>query len=82
MLNRSEFAVKIIIDILIYLLHHEQEDPGIMNIVEGLPYNHRTIRSYISALEKEGIIKIEPIINKNIVRLTDKGRCIARCLES
>ena len=80
MLNRSEFVIKIITDILVYLIKHEQEDLGMMNIVEGLPYNHRTIRSYITALEKEGLVQIEPLLNKNTVRLTNRGHAVAHCL--
>lgn len=80
MYTRSEFAVKVIIDIISFLFKNDQEDLGIMEIVEKLPYNHRTIRNYIAALQKEGVIKIEPLMNKNIVKLTNKGKYIADCL--
>ena len=37
---------------------------------------------YRNALERLGLVEVVPEGQKNLVRLTDRGRCVARCLVS
>ena len=37
---------------------------------------------YRNALERLGLVEVAPEGQKNIVKLTDRGRCLARCLVS
>ena len=82
LLDMGEFVFKITTEILLYLKEKADSNPGIMNLVHDLGYHHRTISKYLGLMEKNGLIKIEPTINKNIIKLTEKGECIVRCLES
>jgi len=76
----GEFVFKITTEILVYLKENSENKPGIMNIVNDLGYHHRTVSKYLNLLEKKGLIEIQPVLGKNIVKLTDKGECIINCL--
>ncbi len=80
MIDRNEFAVKVVIEILTYLKNNENREIGKTELASTLGYHHMTVRKYIAALEKYGLVRVEPVMNKNVVRLTERGRCIARCL--
>jgi predicted transcriptional regulator len=78
--DRVTQTLEITLQILQYVNEHEEEEIGTLNLVNALGYHHRTIKNHLNALEKQGFIRIEPKLNKNVVRLTDRGRCMARCL--
>ena len=76
----GEFVFKITTEILVYLKKNSEKKPGIMNIVNDLGYHHRTVSKYLNLMEKKGLIEIQPVLGKNIVKLTSKGECIVNCL--
>lgn len=76
----SEYAIEQALGLLKILLGMEETKPGIMDLTRASKLNFKTVRKYISALEQMGLLEVIPTERKNIVRLTDKGRCIARCL--
>ena len=80
MQDRVTQTLSITLQILQYVHDHENENVGTINLVTALGYHHRTIKNHLTALEKHGLIRIQPMLNKNVVRLTEKGECVARCL--
>ncbi|MEB3764594.1 MAG: hypothetical protein GSR77_00275 [Desulfurococcales archaeon] len=78
----AEFAISFALQFLRAVHAFEQmgREPSTSDLAEFLKTNFHTIKRYRNILEKEGLIVVEPTDRRNIVRLTDKGRCIARCL--
>ena len=56
------------------------KEAGMYELVEALETNYHTLQRIVRALEKLGLIMVEPKEKKNVPRLTVKGRCVARCL--
>ncbi len=54
--------------------------PSTSDLAEFLKTNYHTIKRYRDILEKEGLIMVEAHERANIIHLTEKGRCVARCL--
>ncbi len=82
MYRTSEYAIERALNLLKILLAIEDREPGMLELQEATRLNYRTLRKYVLALERLGLVEIEPTERKNIVRLTERGRCIARCLVS
>jgi len=80
--DRVTQTFTITLQILQYVYEHEEENVGTLNLTSALGYHHRTIKNHLTALEKHGLVRIEPMINKNVVKLTKKGKCFVECLKS
>ncbi len=80
----AEFAVSFALQFLRALYAFEQagREPSTSDLAEFMKTNFHTITRYRRILEKEGLIEIVPTERKNLVRLTERGRCVARCLVS
>ena len=78
------YSLKRSLDLLVILLAQERQgkEIGVTEVQRLLETAFRTAKRYISALEEAGFVKVEATPTKNVVRLTDRGRCIARCLVS
>ena len=78
------FAVQFALQFLraVYAFEQAGREPSTSELAEFLKTNYHTIKRYRDVLEKEGLIEVEPTERKNIVRLTERGRCVARCLVS
>lgn len=79
-----DFSVRYIFDFLKILLEFEENnrEATTQDIVEALKSDFHTVVRYRSSLEKMELITVHPVGPKNVVRLTDRGRCLARCLAS
>ena len=80
----AEFAVQFALQFIraVYAFEQAGREPGTSELAEFLKTNYHTIKRYRDILERLGLVEIEPTERKNIVRLTERGRCIARCLIS
>jgi predicted transcriptional regulator len=78
----SEYAIMRSLELLRVLLAIEAREPSVMDIVHASGLNFKTVQKYINILAKLGLVTLEPTERKNIVRLTERGRCVARCLVS
>ncbi len=76
----SAYAIERSLELLKILLALEGRDPGMLDVASAANLNFRTVQKYIQTLEKMGLVSIEPTERKNVVRLTERGRCVARCL--
>ena len=77
-----DVTVRKTIELLSILLSGEiaNREYSIMELMELMRTDFRTLQRYLKALESVGWVEVVPTERKNIVRLTDRGRCIARCL--
>ena len=78
----SEYAIERSLELLKILLGMEGREIGVMDLVKASRLNYKTVQKYIYALEKMGLVEVIPKERKNIVRLTERGRCLARCFVS
>ena len=78
----SEYAIEKVFDVLRTLLAIEQREPGMLELKAATGLNYRTVQKYVKALENLGLVIVEPTDRKNVVKLTEKGRCLAKCLIS
>ena len=76
----SEYAIEKVFDVLRILLAIEQREPGMLELKAATGLNYRTVQKYVKVLENMGLVKVDPTERKNVVRLTEKGRCLAKCL--
>jgi len=67
-------------ELLAYLL--VKDGVGITEIQNELKTDFRTAQRYVKALEEIGWVEVVPTERRNVVRLTERGRCVARCLVS
>jgi len=76
------YSLSRVVELLIYLLSMEVRGRpvGYSEIQDELKTDFKTVQRYVNALEEIGWIKVDPTERKNLIRLTDRGRCIARCL--
>ena len=77
----SDYAIENTFNLLRILLGFEQ-GIAITELANVAQLSFKTTQKYIGVLEKLGLVKIEPQERKNLVRLTEKGRCLAKCLVS
>ena len=82
MVRGAEFAVQFALQFLraVYAFEQAGREPSTSDLAEFLKTNYHTIKRYRDILEREGLIQVEPTERKNVVRLTERGRCVARCL--
>ena len=78
----SEYVIEQVFNIIRVLLALEGQQVGITELRDVTKLNFRTVQKYVHALEKLGIVVVEPQERKNVIRLTDKGKCLAKCLVS
>ncbi len=80
----ADFALKFSLEFLraVYAFEQAGREPSTSDLAEFLKTNYHTIKRYRDILEREGLIQVEPTERKNIVRLTERGRCVAKCLVS
>lgn len=78
----AEYTLRLTFDILRILkaLEDMNREVSTQELAKILDKDYGVILRHRNVLEKLGLVKIEPIGVKNIVKLTDKGRCLARCV--
>ncbi len=78
----AEYTLNIVIDILKALRAFEElgRQPSTKELADFIKRDYSVVLRHRNVLEKLGWIEVIPEYNKNIVRLTEKGRCIASCL--
>ncbi len=78
----AEFAVSFALQFIkaVYAFEQAGREPSMSDLAEFLKTSFHVITRYRRILEQEGLIEVEPTERKNIIRLTERGRCIARCL--
>jgi len=76
------YTIETIFEILkvLRILEETGKEPSTKDIAELLKKDYSVVLRYRNTMEKAGLITVEPEYNKNIVKLTDLGRCIAMCL--
>ena len=82
--SRTEQTLRLVFNMLRLLLTYEEmgKEAGMYELVEALETNYHTLSRVVNSLERLGYLKVEPREKKNVPRLTDRGRCVARCLVS
>ena len=80
----AEFAVSFALQLLkaVYAFEQMNKQPSTSELAEFLKTNYHSMIRYRRILEKEGLIEVVPEGPRNVIRLTEKGRCVARCLVS
>ncbi len=80
--ERTEMTIRLALNLLRLLRSYEDigKNAGMYELVEALETNYHTLQRIVRALEKQGLIVVEPLEKKNVPRLTELGRCIAQCL--
>ncbi len=73
------YSLKRITDLLRYLLTSDQ-GLSYMELTRLMRTDFKTVQRYVQALEENGWVVMEPTETKNIVMLTERGKCIAQCL--
>lgn len=78
----AEYAILTAIEILKALKAFEElgKNPSTLDLANFLKKDYSIVLRYRNVLEKLGWIEVVPEANKNIIRLTERGRCIASCL--
>ena len=78
------YTAQLLFDILRALYAYEQmgKAPSTTDLAKFLSKDYGVIIRYRNTLEELGLVEVTPVENQNIVRLTEKGRCLARCLVS
>ena len=84
MARSAEYTLQIALDMLKALLAYEQagKTPSTYELSLFMKKDQGVVIRYRNILEKLGLVTVEAEGPKNIVRLTEKGRCLARCLVS
>lgn len=69
-------------ELLLHLLAGEARGRGLSysDLTNLLRTDFKTVQRYVQALEENGWVRVEPGERANIIYLTEKGRCVARCL--
>ncbi len=74
----SAYAIEKSFELLKIIYVHE--NVSIMDLMNMSKLTFVPLKKYLTTLEELGFVEIVPDERKNIVRLTDRGRCVARCL--
>ena len=82
--ERAEYYFKLAFNLLRLLSTYENmgKEAGMYELVDALETNYHTLQRVIRALEAQGLVEVVPREKKNVPKLTDRGRCLARCLVS
>ncbi len=82
MRERTEMTLRLAFNLLRLLETYENmgKHAGMYELVDALETNYHTLQRIVRALEKLGYIVVEPHEKKNVPKLTERGRCVARCL--
>lgn len=80
----AEYSVQIVFDMLRAILAYEQTGraPSTYELAQFMKKDQSVVIRYRNILEKLGLVEVIPEGPKNLVRLTERGRCLARCLVS
>lgn len=80
--ERVEYSIKLALNLVRLLDTYESmgKEAGMYELVEALETNYHTLQRIVRALEKLEIIQVKPKAKKNVPVITEKGRCLARCL--
>ncbi len=78
----SGYTLQITFDMLKALLAYEQtgKTPSTYELSQFMKRDQSVVIRYRNILEKLGLVEVVPDGPKNIIRLTDRGRCMDRCL--
>ncbi|MCE4613273.1 MAG: hypothetical protein F7C07_05520 [Desulfurococcales archaeon] len=84
MARGAEYSLYIMIDMLKALLAYEQagRTPSTYEIAQFMKKDQSVVIRYRNLLEKLGLIVVRPEGPRNLIILTSKGRCLAKCLVS
>ena len=74
----SAYAIEKSFELLKIIYVHESL--SIMDLMNISKLTFVPLRKYLRTLEEMGFVEVIPDERKNVVRLTDRGRCVARCL--
>ena len=80
----AEYSLQIALDMLKALLAYEQmgKTPSTYELAQFLKRDQSVVIRYRNILERLGLVHVEPEGPRNNIKLTDRGRCVARCLVS
>ena len=78
------YSLQRIAETMLLILTSEAQgrELGYSDLMDLLKTDFKTVQRYIGALEDVGWVEVVPTERKNVVKLTEKGRCIAKCLVS
>ena len=76
--------MQIALDMLKALLAYEQTGraPSTHELSQFMRRDQSVVIRYRNILEKLGLVEVVPEGPRNLVKLTERGRCVARCLVS
>jgi len=77
----AEFAVSFALQLLkaVYAFEQMNKQPSTSELAEFLKTNYHSMIRYGRILEKKGLIEVVPEGPRNVIRLTEKNQCVARC---
>ena len=80
----AEYGVQIVFGMLRSILAYKQTGraPSTYELTQFMKKDQSVVIRYRNILEKLGLVEVVPKGPKNLVGLTDRGRCLARCLVS
>ncbi len=78
------YSLKRMTELLLHLLASDAQGRALsyMELQRLLSTDFKTVQRYVQALEENGWIRVEAQENRNLICLTERGRCVARCLVS
>ena len=78
----AEYSVQVVFDMLRAILAYEQagRTPSTYELAQFMKKDQSVVIRYRNILEKLGLVEVVPEGPRNLIRLTARGRCLARCL--
>ena len=82
MRERTEYTLRLAFNLIRLLDTYEGmgKAAGMYELVDALDTNYHTLQRIVRALEKLEVITVEPHDKKNVPRLTEQGKCMAKCI--
>lgn len=76
------YTARLLFDILKAVYAYEQmgKTPSTTDLAKFLNKDYGVVIRYRNTLEELGLIEIKPVENQNLVQLTDRGRCLVKCI--
>ena len=68
-------------ELLIHLLSSEAQGKALSytDLADKMKTDFKTVQRYVKALEEVGWVEVVPEERRNLVKLTERGRCVAKC---
>lgn len=74
------------VEILVFLAENQDRQYNIYQLSQELDMRRNTLTNNIKALEKLGLVETEMLRNivppQKIVRITEKGACLVKCIKT